>query len=103
MLQNSCVLFFRYRSAPEQMLRAQNSNANHNNEMTQDERNFGTKALRRDGVRCDTKGGRALYGLSGGYAQACEAASFTALQRLQKLNTAAHKQDYTVVSLYLYR
>jgi hypothetical protein len=30
--------------------------------MTQVERNFGTKALRRDGVRCDTKGGRALEG-----------------------------------------
>src|ERR1044071_5916571 len=63
------VLFFRYRSAPEHLLRAQNSNANHNNEMTQDERNFGTKALRRDGVRCDTKGGRALYGVSGGCAR----------------------------------
>src|SRR6187401_1505740 len=102
MLQNSCVLFFRYRSAPEHLLRAQNSNANHNNEMTQDERNFGTKALRRDGVRCDTKGGRALYGVSGGYRQACEAANFTAYCICARL-IAAHKQYYTVLSLCLYR
>src|SRR5450830_267393 len=39
--------------------RTQNSNANQN-EMTQLKRNFGTKALRRDGVRGDTQGGRAL-------------------------------------------
>ena len=44
--------------------------------MTQEERNFGTKALRRDGVRIDTKGGRALYGVSVGYDQACEAAYY---------------------------
>jgi hypothetical protein len=58
-----------------QMHRAQYSNANQN-EMTQIERNFGTKALRRDGVRCDTQGGRALYlAASVGCAKACEAAS----------------------------
>ena len=49
------------------------------NEMTQIERNFGTKALRRDGVRCDTQGGRALLRVSDRHAWACEAARFISL------------------------
>jgi hypothetical protein len=37
-------------------------------------RNFGTKALRRDGVRYDTQGGRAFTTRPSGHAKACEAA-----------------------------
>jgi hypothetical protein len=71
--------------------------------MTQVERNFGTKALRRDGVRCDTKGGRALWRLSvdkPGLAKLLIYYFVTAVS-IRKANLlkriAAHKQDYTVV------
>ena len=57
--------------------------------MTQIERNFGTKALRRDGVRCDTQGGRALFGGIRRCAKACEAARFISCKLQGKADCAS--------------
>ena len=84
------------------MLRTQNSNANHNNEMTQDEEISAQKLCAGTVSGATPKAG----GLYTGYP--------VDTPRLAKLlvlllyfrciiNTAAHKRNYTVLSLYLYR